>query len=65
MKYIITLCVALFLIYGCSIAQGYSVSGTVRFGDEPLHNATVILNPGTTRITNENGYFRFAGMPAR
>lgn len=64
MKHIITLCVALFVMHGFSIAQDYSVSGTVRFGDEPLHNATVRLNPGTTRITNENGYFRFAGIPA-
>lgn len=64
MKRIFTLCGAFFLMHTLLLAQGYSVSGTVRYGDEPLVNATVVLTPGTTRLSNDNGYFRFSAIPA-
>lgn len=62
MKQLITLITTLLLTQSFITAQTHSVSGTVRFGDEPQLNATVVLQPGTTKTTNENGYFRFSGI---
>lgn len=57
------------LFLGCLLAatslhaQSYSISGTVRVGDEPLDNITVTLQPvDESRQTKENGFFRFAGL---
>lgn len=44
-------------------AQQYTVNGTVRQGDEPVANVTVLLQPGgEQRRTNDNGFFRFAKL---
>lgn len=45
-------------------AQSYSISGTVRYGEEPLINAIITLTPGNNKLSNENGYFRFGNLPA-
>lgn len=41
----------------------YSVTGTVRRGDEPVANATIQLLPDSLKkLSNDNGFFRFAGL---
>ena len=57
-------CSVLFLLPGVMIiAQQFTLSGTVRVGDEPAVNATVRLEPaGLQKLTNENGFFRFSKL---
>jgi len=54
------------LLYLLATAQQqWAISGTIRLGDEPAYNATVSLQPSNLqRLTNENGFFRFAKLPA-
>lgn len=60
----------LILTCGCTLftillfgQKSFTLSGTVRFGDEPADYATVIMEgSGRQRITNENGYFRFTKL---
>jgi Fe(3+) dicitrate transport protein len=48
-----------FLFVYTGFAQ-YTISGTVRVGDEPAANATVSLQPAAIqKLSNENGFFRF------
>lgn len=59
------LCFVIGLICMCSaVAQrSFNVSGTVSVQQEPAEQATVILLPqGTQKMTNENGFFRFAKL---
>ncbi|MBC7826307.1 MAG: TonB-dependent receptor [Chitinophagaceae bacterium] len=49
----------------CSVfaQQQYTISGTIRLGDEPAANATVSLHPtGFQKISNDNGFFRFSKL---
>lgn len=60
----------LLMVYVCCFAanllvaqQQYAISGMIRISDEPAMNATVTLQPsGVRRLTNENGFFRFAKL---
>ncbi len=47
-----------------AVAQrSFNISGTVSIQNEPAEQATVILLPqGMQRVTNENGFFRFAKL---
>ncbi|THU31118.1 TonB-dependent receptor [Niastella caeni] len=58
-----------FLVMGmiCMITakgqRSFTISGTVSIQDEPADQATVVLLPqGGQRMTNENGFFRFAKL---
>lgn len=63
MKKIIVTGIFILIIASLYAQQLLSVSGTVRVGDEPAVNATVTLEPsGSKRLTNENGFFRFAKL---
>ncbi|OQP63656.1 TonB-dependent receptor [Niastella populi] len=43
--------------------RSFTISGTVSIQNEPAEQATVILLPqGIQRVTNENGFFRFAKL---
>ncbi|MFT3936156.1 MAG: TonB-dependent receptor [Chitinophagaceae bacterium] len=43
--------------------QSYNIHGTVRVGNEPAAQATILLNPsGLQRVSNDNGFFRFVKL---
>ncbi len=43
----------------------YSISGTVRNGNEAVAGASVTLEPSAQRkLSNDNGFFRFGNLPA-
>ncbi len=50
----------------CADAQQYfTVSGTVRVGNEPAVNAALLLTPGAVKTTtDENGFFRYTRVAA-
>lgn len=54
----------LVLLQLCSFAQKqYAISGTLRLSDDAAADASILLLPDSlTRISNDNGYFRFAGL---
>src|SRR5262245_28021025 len=61
MRSTIIVCFYLLSCYMSKAQQGFSISGTVRNGDEAAVNATVRLEPGSRqRISNDNGFFRFS-----
>jgi len=61
MKKILLLCLCGVITIAVCAQQPLSISGTVRLGNEPATQATVQLNPGNIqKITNDNGFFRFA-----
>ena len=58
---------AALIIIGCLLMctvvaqQQYTISGTVRLGDEPAANATVSLQPvAIQKLSTDNGFFRFS-----
>lgn len=63
MKPAIFIITALAFVVNVAAQHQFSVSGTVSISDEPADHATIILLPsGLQRITNDNGYFRFARL---
>jgi Fe(3+) dicitrate transport protein len=65
MKNLTMFVVALLFCVTTSAQQDFSISGTVRTGDEPAAYATVSLTPaGTKKFSNDNGFFRFAKLAA-
>ncbi len=63
MKQLLSILIGLISGMTC-VAQGtHTINGTVSLQDEPADHATVILMPqGVQRLTNENGFFRFAKL---
>ena len=63
MKYLILTGCFLVIVASVMAQQTLTINGTVRIGDEPAGQATVLLEPGgRQRVTNENGFFRFAKL---
>lgn len=60
-----TLTIIWCLLCAAGYAQQYTISGTVRIGNEPAGNATVTIEPGGYKtVSEDNGYFRFAKVNA-
>ena len=63
MKKIVLIVFCNMLVLSLFAQKAFNLSGTVRIADEPADHATVILMPTKAqRMTNENGYFRFAKL---
>jgi Fe(3+) dicitrate transport protein len=62
------ICCFLIYLFSCSILnaqQRFDINGTIRTGDEPAPNATIVLLPGNQqKPSDENGFFRFANLSA-
>ncbi|WP_344823375.1 TonB-dependent receptor [Rurimicrobium arvi] len=45
--------------------KSFSLSGTVRFGDDPVAEALIYLYPDSSKqVTSDNGFFHFGSLPA-
>lgn len=53
-----------FLFFATRNYAQYNISGTVRSGDETIVNASVLLDAGKGKWSNDNGFFRFANLPS-
>jgi Fe(3+) dicitrate transport protein len=63
MKKILILLVGIFISTLTFAQQQFSISGTITAGDETIVSATVrLLNDSLGKITNDNGYYRFAKL---
>jgi Fe(3+) dicitrate transport protein len=61
MKKIVLILWGLVSLSTCFAQRSFTINGTVSLRDEPADHATVILWPqGLQKLTNENGFFRFA-----
>jgi Fe(3+) dicitrate transport protein len=63
MKALVCIVIGMICMFTTVAQRSFNISGTVSVQQEPAEQATVILLPqGTQRMTNENGFFRFAKL---
>lgn len=63
MKALLCFVIGLICMFSAVAQRSFNISGTVSVQQEPAEQATVLLLPqGTQKMTNENGFFRFAKL---
>lgn len=63
MKVLLCIVTGLVCMFTAVAQRSYNISGTISVQQEPAEQATILLLPqGMQRMTNENGFFRFAKL---
>lgn len=63
MKKLIATIIICFIVFSAFAARHYSISGTVRLGEEPAAGALIYLLPDSLqKSSNDNGFFRFTDL---